>query len=66
VAPEVWQFHIGGYRICQKWLKDRKGRRLSHSDRACYGQIIGAIRESIRLMHEIDAVIAEHGGWPIR
>src|SRR5690348_15866914 len=29
VPPEVWNFHIGGYQVCQKWLKDRKGRTLS-------------------------------------
>ncbi|MEN8218583.1 MAG: type ISP restriction/modification enzyme [Pseudomonadota bacterium] len=20
VKPEIWQFHIGGYQVCQKWL----------------------------------------------
>ena len=29
-VPEVaWDFYIGGYQVCQKWLKDRKGRKLS-------------------------------------
>ena len=29
-VPElVWNFHIGGYQVCEKWLKDRKGRTLS-------------------------------------
>ncbi|HZO99007.1 MAG TPA: type ISP restriction/modification enzyme, partial [Terriglobia bacterium] len=23
VPPEVWNFHIGGYQVCEKWLKDR-------------------------------------------
>jgi predicted helicase len=23
VPPEVWGYHIGGYQVCQKWLKDR-------------------------------------------
>ena len=22
VLPEVWNFHIGGYQVCEKWLKD--------------------------------------------
>ena len=25
VPEEVWNFHIGGYQVCHKWLKDRKG-----------------------------------------
>ena len=24
--------HIGGYRVCEKWLKDRRGRTLSYDD----------------------------------
>jgi len=65
VPREVWQFRIGGYQVCQKWLKDRKGSRLAHEDQACYGQIVGAIAQTIRLMHDIDTVIDQHGGWPI-
>ena len=29
VPEDVWNFHIGGYQVCEKWLKDRKGRTLS-------------------------------------
>ena len=29
VREEVWDFHVGGYQVCEKWLKDRKGRTLS-------------------------------------
>ena len=25
VPPEVWDFFVGGYQVCEKWLKDRKG-----------------------------------------
>jgi predicted helicase len=28
VPETVWNFHIGGYQVCEKWLKDRKGRTL--------------------------------------
>jgi len=27
VPDAVWKFHIGGYQVCEKWLKDRKGRK---------------------------------------
>ena len=36
VPEEVWDFHIGGYQVCHKWLKDRKGRALSDEDIADY------------------------------
>jgi hypothetical protein len=64
VYQEVWNFHIGGYQVCHKWLKDRKGRTLSDDDIAHYQRIIVAISETIRLMGEIDEVIEKHGGWP--
>jgi predicted helicase len=32
VPEAVWNFHIGGYQVCEKWLKDRKGRTLSKDD----------------------------------
>src|SRR5262249_14424110 len=64
VPEAVWNFHIGGYQICEKWLKDRKGRRLSKDDIAHYQKIIVALAETIRMMEEIDETIKAHGGWP--
>ena len=65
--PEaVWNFHIGGYQVCEKWLKDRKGRTLSAEEIEHYQRVVVALNETIRIMGEIDAVIEEHGGWPIQ
>jgi predicted helicase len=66
VPENVWNFHIGGYQVCEKWLKDRKGRTLSADDIAHYQRIVVALSETIRIMAEIDQVIDEHGGWPIK
>jgi len=64
VPEAVWNFHIGGYQVCHKWLKDRKGRVLSDDDIAHYHKIVVALSETIRIMKEIDEVIEKHGGWP--
>jgi len=64
VPEAVWNFHIGGYQVCEKWLKDRKGRALSKHDIAHYQKIVIALTETIRLMKEIDEAINQHGGWP--
>jgi hypothetical protein len=64
VPENVWNFHIGGYQVCEKWLKDRKGRTLSDDDIAHYHKIVISLQETIRLMTEIDQVIEKHGGWP--
>lgn len=66
VPEAVWNFHIGGYQVCEKWLKDRKGRQLSAADRTHYQKIVVALAETIRLMKEIDEVIEKHGGWPLK
>jgi predicted helicase len=66
VPAKVWEFQVGSYQVCQKWLKDRRGRVLSAEDQAHYARVVVALHETIRLMREIDAVIDAHGGWPIR
>jgi hypothetical protein len=53
-------------RILQKWLKDRKSHKLTDEDIDHYQKIVAALAETIRIMEEIDAVIEEHGGFPIQ
>lgn len=60
--PEVWDFQVGGYQPCQKWLKDRAGRKLSYDDLTHYQRVVVALKETIRIMAEIDAAIP---AWPI-
>jgi len=66
VAPEIWNFHVGGYQVCRKWLADRKGRVLEFEDIGRYAQIVAALRETIAAMRRIDAAIENEGGWPIQ
>jgi predicted helicase len=59
-VPEVaWNFYIGGYQPAQKWLKDRKDRKLEFDDILHYQKIIVALSETDRLMKEIDAIEIE-------
>lgn len=64
VTAAVWEFRVGSYRVCEKWLKDRRGRALTEEEIAHYGRVVVAIRETLRLMRQVDEVIAAHGGWP--
>ena len=63
VPEDVWNFYIGGYQVCEKWLKDRRGRNLDYGDFQHYQKIVVALKETIRLMEEIDGLIPE---WPLR
>jgi predicted helicase len=56
-VPEgVWNYTIGGYQPAQKWLKDRRGRKLSLEDIQTYQKIILSLSETIRLRKELDVV----------
>jgi predicted helicase len=59
VLEVAWNFYIGGYQPAQKWLKDRKDRKLEFDDIAHYQKIIVALTETDRLMKAIDAIEIE-------
>ena len=65
IEKEVWEFMIGGYQVLDKWLKDRKKaeRVLSPDDTTHYMKVIVTLRETIKIMKEIDQVIPK---WPIQ
>ncbi len=56
VEPQVWEFQIGGYQVCHKWLKDRKNRTLSYEDKLHYPKVVEALAATIALMADIDIV----------
>lgn len=59
-VPQIaWEFYIGGYQPAQKWLKDRKDRKLEFDDILHYQKIIVALYETDRLMKEIDEIEIE-------
>ena len=62
VPQEIWDFHIGGYQVAHKWLKDRRGRKLSLDEKEHYQKIVVALSETIRVMSAIDAAIP---GFPL-
>jgi hypothetical protein len=71
-ALETWEFQIGGYQVLHKWLYDRRasgaesGRVLTDEDLTHYQRVVVALYLTRKLMDEIDEVIDEHGGFPLR
>jgi len=57
VEPEVWEYQIGGYQVMDKYLKDRKGRRMD--DPRHYIHIATALEKTIEIQAEIDAIYPE-------
>jgi len=62
VPSTIWNFTIGGYQVCEKWLKDRRERQLTHDDLQHYKKIVAALSGTIELMGKIDGTIPS---WPI-
>ena len=57
VPEKVWEYEIGAYQVCEKWLKDRKGEELGRAALQQYRAILIAIAETLVVMDEIDAVL---------
>jgi len=54
VEKGLWLFRIGGYQVCEKWLKDRKNRILTIDDIVHYQRILVSLSKTEQLMKEID------------
>ncbi len=54
IKEEVWLYQIGGYQVCNKWLKDRKGKTLTLDEIQTYCKIVTALSKTIELQNEID------------
>jgi predicted helicase len=54
VPEEVWNFHIGGYQVIDKYLKSRKDRQLSLDEINHVGRICDALAFTIDQMAKID------------
>ena len=57
IAPEVWNYHIGGYQVLPKYLKDRKGRILEDAPHYC--RIVTALQKTIEIQKQIDTLYPE-------
>ncbi|MFH0872051.1 MAG: type ISP restriction/modification enzyme [bacterium] len=56
VPAAVWEYQVGGYQVCKKWLKDRRERRLELDDIRTYCRIVTALQRTIAIQGEIDAI----------
>ena len=57
IISEVQEYQIGGYQVCDKWLKDRKGRHpLSAEEIKHYCKVVTALQKTIEVQKEIDKI----------
>ena len=53
ISPEIYAYRIGGYQVCDKWLKDRKDRPLELNDIRTYCQMVTAIGTTLEIQQEL-------------
>ena len=51
VPLPVWEFNVGDYRPAQKFLKDRKGHKLTSEEILHYQKIVAVLNETEKLVH---------------
>ncbi|HEX4159204.1 MAG TPA: type ISP restriction/modification enzyme [Rhizomicrobium sp.] len=54
VPQNAWEFHIGGYQVIEKYLKSRKGRKLSLAEIDHVPVVAGALAFTVGQMDRID------------
>jgi len=59
VPEPVWTYQVGGYQVCEKWLKDRKERHLSLDEIRTYCRIVTALGRTIELQAKLDTIYPE-------
>jgi len=59
IEPEVWNFEVGGYKVCERWLRERNGRKLNSDDQTEFMRIVGSFKETLRLQQELDSLFPQ-------
>jgi len=56
ISPDIWNYHIGGYQVMEKYLKDRKGRDMDDASHYC--KIATCIAKTIEVQEKIDGIFS--------
>ena len=54
MPEDVWNFYIGGYQVLDKYLKSRKGRKLSLDEITHVSAVADSLAFTIAQMAKID------------
>jgi hypothetical protein len=56
VSQAVWAMRVGGYQVCEKWLKDRRGRVLTNREIETYRRLVYALAQTLELVEVMERV----------
>jgi len=57
ISKEVWEYRIGAYQVMAKYLKDRKGRKLSLEEIEHYMRVAKAIGRTREVQGKVEEVL---------
>jgi predicted helicase len=58
IPEEVWNYQVGGYQVLDKYLYDRREKKLTNEEIQHYCKIATALFHTIQLQQEIDEMYA--------
>lgn len=58
VTPRMWQWMVGSHRVCQKLLKDRRGRTLEAAEIEQLSRALGGVRRAVAIEKMLERVWA--------
>ncbi|HLR77358.1 MAG TPA: type ISP restriction/modification enzyme, partial [Balneolaceae bacterium] len=56
--PEIWEYQVGGYQVLDKWLYDRRERKLSNEEIQHYCRVVTVLYHTMELQKETDEFYA--------
>jgi len=62
IPPAVWDYTIGGYRVIEKYLKGRKGRKLSLEEIEHIYKVVEILKRTIELVKELEEIEPKFNG----
>jgi len=54
VPQKIWEYSVGGYKVCEQRLKDRAGRTLAAAEVLTYLKILRALDLTVKLQAKLD------------
>ena len=61
VSEPIWNYKVGGSRVCEKWLKDRRNRQVTKGELVSFERILRSIELSLEKLEELNSFIASYG-----
>jgi predicted helicase len=59
ISEEIWNFQIGGYQVLGKWLRHRKGKKLSLEEIKYFCKVVIVIKKTMDIQKEIDDIYGD-------